>query len=207
MPSPSLLLVRHGESEGNRLRQFSRDNHIDLTERGVEQARAAGVEIGVRFAPARIVASPYHRTQRTARLLAEGMGYAGEIETEHALREREIGDLAGAPYSALYAHADYDPERFWEWRPPGGEALVDVVGRVGPVIDALLEAERQTVVVSHGGVMLAVQAHLEGAWKHPRVAANCEILVVAPDASGQWCVRSVEEHREDAGGDGGEGTG
>ena len=109
-----LLLVRHGESEGNRLRQFSRDNDIDLTERGVEQARAPGRWISDRFSPTRVVASPYYRTLRTARLLAESMGHDGSIDTEHGLREREIGALAGAPYSAMRDDPTFDQGRFWE---------------------------------------------------------------------------------------------
>jgi len=192
---------------GNRLRQFSRDNHIDLTEQGVEQARDAGRVIGARFSPGRIVASPYHRTQRTARLIAQAMGFPGTIETEPRLHEREIGELAGAPYSAMRAHPDYVAERFWEWRPPGGESLADVAARAGPVIDALLAAGEEAVVVSHGGVMLALRAHLEGTWEHGRVSGNCEILVVAADGTGSVRVRSLDEHDDVGGATDGEGTG
>ena len=202
-----LLLVRHGQSEGNRLRQFSRDNHIDLTEQGVEQAREAGVTIGARFAPTRMVASPYRRTQRTAALIAEAMGHAGEIETVPEIREREIGSLAGAPYDAMREHPEYDPARFWEWRPPQGESLLDVLGRAGPIVDGLLRDEQQTVVVSHGGVMLALRAHLTGTWGHSSVSGNCEILVVTTDASGGVQVLSAEDHDDDGSAESGEGTG
>ena len=167
-----LLLVRHGQSEGNRLRQFSRDNQIDLTGLGTEQAREAGVTIGARFAPTRMVASPYHRTQRTAAIIADAIGHAGEIETVPEIREREIGALAGAPYDAMREHPDYDPARFWEWRPPQGESLLDVVDRAGPIVDALLREDHQTVVVSHGGVMLALRSHLTGTWEHSSVSGN-----------------------------------
>ncbi len=202
-----LLLIRHGQSEGNRLRRFSPDNHIDLTDHGVEQAREAGRRIGARFEPTRIVASPYHRTQRTARLLAQAMGHRGPIDTEHDLREREIGDLAGAPYAAMAEDPAYDPGRFWDWRPPRGESLVDVIERSGPVIDALLAGGEQTVVVSHGGVMLALRAYLDGHWDHSSVSANCEILVVVANDAGGFCVRSADEHHQHVGGDTREGTG
>lgn len=207
MASARLLLVRHGESEGNRLRQFSRDNHIDLTERGVAQAREAGVAIGTRFDLRRIVASPYHRSQRTARLIAAEMCHEGPIETEHALREREIGALAGAPYSAMRAHPDYVADRFWEWRPPGGESLQDVVGRAGPVLDTLVRGEGDVLVVSHGGVMLALRAHVEGRWAHPRVSGNCEILIVSAGADGRLRVHAFDDPPEETGPGDGEGTG
>ena len=69
-----LLLVRHGESEGNFERRFSPNPHIELTERGVEQARAAGRVIRSRCAPVAIVASPTYRREdllnHAAKLLA-----------------------------------------------------------------------------------------------------------------------------------------
>ncbi len=200
-----VLLVRHGESEGNRLRQFSRDNGIDLTERGVAQARAAGAEIRERFAPTRMIASPYHRTRRTAGLIAETLGHSSPIEIEPALREREIGELAGAPYEAMRAHPEYRAELFWQWRPLGGESLEDVAGRAAPVLQAIQAAGGETVVVSHGGVMLALRAHVEGGWGGSKVSGNCEILVVEMDVSGRLRIRSLAEH--DDGPPGGEATG
>lgn len=200
-----LLLVRHGESEGNRVRRFSKDNNVQLTENGMDQARAAGRRIAARFAPRRIVASPYDRTRHTARLLAETLGYDGEIEHDHALREREIGELAGAPYEAMREHPDYDPAIWWEWRPGGGESLADVVGRAGPAVDALLAAETQTVVVSHGGVMLALRAHIDGHWEHFAVSGNCEILLVVAAHTGELRIEPLEE--SDDGSSAGEATG
>jgi len=202
-----LLLVRHGESEGNLARQFSRDNRVRLTERGMDQARSAGREIAARFAPKRIVASPYHRTQHTARLLAESLAYGGEIELEHALREREIGALAGAPYRAMREDPGYDASCWWTWRPEGGESLEDVVARVGPVVDGLLRDGPQAVVVSHGGVMLALRAHIDGHWEHASVSRNCEILLVVADAKGTLRVESIEDHAAGGARGADEGTG
>jgi broad specificity phosphatase PhoE len=179
-PSGRLLLVRHGESEGNRLRRFSLSPDIDLTERGVEQARETGRRIAAQFAPRAIVASSYHRAQRTAALIAEELGFRAEILVDPDLRERSIGDLAGHSYDSLHEHPTYDPARFWEWRPPGGESLVDVQDRAGPALDRIATAHPSgdVLVVSHGGVMLALCAHVEGAWTRLRVARNCELVVV-----------------------------
>lgn len=189
-----VILVRHGESEGNIQKRFSPDTDIDLTERGVAQARDAGTMIATRFVPARIVASPYRRALRTARLIAETLGHAGEIQIEQELRERSIGELAGSPYGAMREHSGYDPERFWEWRPPRGESLVDVHGRAVPVLERLLGHGEDIVVVSHGGTLLALCAWVEGSWARQRVADNCELLIVARDATGRLSVRSLDEH-------------
>jgi 2,3-bisphosphoglycerate-dependent phosphoglycerate mutase len=179
--------VRHGESEGNFERCFSPNPHIELTDRGIEQARAAGRRIVSVRAPLRIVSSPFRRALRTARLIAEEVSFAGEVETEHDLRERDIGELAGRPYSWMREHPAYRPDRFWEWRPAGGESLVDVQRRAAPVLERLLGAAPpvgDVVVVSHGGVMLALCAHVEGSWTRPHVARNCEVLVVERGATG-----------------------
>lgn len=176
-----LILVRHGESEGNHLRRFSVTPDIELTERGVEQAREAGRRIGAGFAPHAIVASSFRRARVTARLIAEAIGFAQPVQVEPDLRERSIGELAGQPYEAMYEHPTFDGERFWVWRPPGGESLDEVQRRAARVLDRLARAHpaRDVVVVSHGGVMLALCAWVEGAWTRPRVARNCELVVVA----------------------------
>jgi broad specificity phosphatase PhoE len=178
--SGRLLLVRHGESAGNFERCFSPNPHIELTERGIEQAHAAGRRIGADRVPARIVSSPFRRALRTAQFIADQARFTGTIETERDLRERDIGELAGRPYSWMRDHPAYRAERFWEWRPAGGESLVDVQRRAAPVLDRLLAAisSDDVVLVSHGGVMLALCAHLEGSWARPHVARNCEILIV-----------------------------
>ena len=187
--SGRLILVRHGESEGNRAQRFSPNPDIRLTDVGIEQARESGRLIARHFQPTRVVASSYHRAQHTARIIAETIGYGGEILVEPDLRERGIGELAGQPYRSMREHPEYEMSRFWEWRPAGGESLLDVQRRAAPVLVRLVEAHpgEDVVVVSHGGVMLALCAHVEGGWTRPRVARNCEVLIVthAPDAPWQ----------------------
>jgi broad specificity phosphatase PhoE len=175
-----LLLVRHGESEGNRERRFSPNPHILLTELGVEQASATAAVIQAHFRPVRIVSSPFRRARDTAQIIAETIGHAASIVVEDDLRERSIGELAGKPYSAMRNHGEYLVERFWEWRPAGGESLVDVQARASRVLDALVASHpgEDVVVVSHGGVMLALCAYVEGSWTRLKVARNCELVVV-----------------------------
>jgi probable phosphoglycerate mutase len=190
-----LILVRHGESEGNRAQRFSPNPDILLTEVGVEQARETGRAIARHFQPARLVASSYHRAQHTARIIAETIGYGGEVLIEPDLRERGIGELAGQPYRAMREHPAYEVARFWEWRPAGGESLLDVQMRAAPVLGRLVEAHpsEDVVVVSHGGVMLALCAHVEGGWARRRVARNCEVLVVTHAPGAPWRLAELSE--------------
>jgi probable phosphoglycerate mutase len=156
---------------------------VELTARGEAQARAAGRLVGARFAPVAVVASPLRRALRTAELIAAELGLDVAIEPE--LRERSYGAFAGRPYAD--ARPGFDPAAWGDWRPPGGESLVEVAVRVGAALDrvAARHAGADVVVVSHGGVMLALARHVTGDWGAGRVARNAEILV-ATHRAGAW---------------------
>ena len=151
-----LILVRHGESTGNRERIYAtRPHELALTELGEQQAREAGARIARLFAPELVVASTYVRARETARLIAEVLSLPLRIEED--LHERDLGQFRGQPYNAMSTAPDFDARRPWQWRPPQGESLEDVQARVVPVIERLAQShrERDVVVVSHGGVIIS----------------------------------------------------
>ena len=172
------ILVRHGESEGNRDRLFTHTPDVPLTGTGREQARAAAALIAGRYQPTRLVASPFLRAWQTAEVLAEVLQLT--VETDPAFREQSFGRLAGEPYEALLVDPTYHSTPRWEWRPPGGESLLDVLARVSPAFEQLAQAGdgRDIVLVSHGGVMLALWAYLAGGWEDARMTPNGGIVVV-----------------------------
>ncbi len=177
-----LILVRHGESEGNRARTFTRHSEVPITERGRDQARAAAERIARRFAPTRVVSSPFARARQTAELLAAPFGLP--LELEPAFREQSFGVFAGQPYASLARDAVGDEQPRWTWRPEGGESLSDVYARVVPAFERVA-AEcrgRETMIVSHGGVMLALCAYLTGSWEGLTVAPNAGVLLVTYSA-------------------------
>jgi len=180
-----LVLIRHGESEGNRDRVFTRTPENPLTDAGREQVRAAGEWVAARCRPAAIVSSPFVRARQTAAILAERLALAVRVEED--LREQSYGALAGQPYAALRDATDYDPARYWLWRPPGGETLVEVAARAGVALDRVAASAPgdDLVVVSHGGVMMALWRHVTGEWLMGRVARNAGLVVVEHEA-GRW---------------------
>ena len=179
-----LVLIRHGESEGNRDRTFTATPDVPMTDAGRAQVRAAAAWIAAHFRPARIVASPFARARETAAILAGRL--AVPIVVEDDLRERSYGELAGRPYSAVLESADYDPASYWLWAPPGGETLVEVAARAGAVLDRIAAAgDRDVVVVSHGAVMMALWQHVTGAWRTGKVARNAGMVIVEHE-DGHW---------------------
>lgn len=174
-----LILVRHGESVGNRDRIFSHGpSELPLTDLGREQAREAAHKIAASFRPQIIVTSPYLRARLTGQIIADILELP--VEVEDLIHERDIGHLIGKSYDVVMDDPSYDPERPWLWRPPGGESFEDVRARVGPAFDKLAQkyVGREIVVVSHGGVMMSAWAHVTGSWQGARIPPNCGIVLV-----------------------------
>ena len=172
-----LLLIRHGESEGNRDRVFTRTPEVPLTSTGRAQARATAEFVRERYAPAILVSSPFVRARQTAEII--GGVLALPLAIEEDLRERSYGDYAGMPYDT--ARDEFDPQDYWQWCPPGGESLEEVARRVGRVLDRVTARanHHDAVLVSHGGVMMALWRHVMGEWQRPgRVVRNAGIVVV-----------------------------
>ena len=185
-----LLLIRHAESEGNRDRVFTATPHVPLTDRGRRQARNAAEWMRERHAPARIVSSPYARARETAAIVGELLRLP--IAIEENLRERDYGLLAGRAYET--PRPGYERDRYWAWRPEGGETLEEVLARVGAVLDAIAEGApaEDVVIVSHGAVMMAAHRHVTGDWPPAgRVVRNAGIVVVEHEGGRYRAAREV----------------
>jgi broad specificity phosphatase PhoE len=169
-----LILIRHGESVANAERRFTHGPEEPLSERGRTEARARAEALRERIRPEALYASPFRRALDTARIIGDRFGLEPVVVEE--LREQFFGDLHGQPYDALDGVIDRAGVARWDYRPPGGESLREVAARVGPALDRIAgtHAGRDIVVVSHGGVMAAVRAYVEGAfgaapWLSPNV--------------------------------------
>ena len=173
-----LILVRHGESEGNRDRTFTQSSEVPLTATGCAQARATAGRIARHYRPTRIVASPFARAWQTAEIIGKVLRVGLQPEAE--LREQSFGVFAGQPYEVMLGDAAYHEGPRWHWRPPGGESLVDVFERAVPAFERLARGSigEEVVVVSHGGVMLALCAYVTGSWEGLTVTPNAGIVLV-----------------------------
>jgi len=180
-----LILVRHGESAGNRDRIFATSPHdLPLTELGYGQASEAGQLIAARFHPELVVSSEMLRASETARVIADVLKVPLRLQPD--LHEREIGAHRGRSYDSLLSEPDYDHERPWAWKPRGGESYEGVQARVGPILDRLAteHADNDIVVVSHGGVMTCLWAYVTGSWEGAYVPPNCGIVLLQHNARG-----------------------
>src|SRR5262245_10754700 len=92
-----LVLVRHGQSEWNLKNLFTGWKDVDLTEKGIAEAKAAGERLkkkGLKFDIA--YTSVLKRAQRTLDLMLDELGQKGlKTLKDQALNERDYGDLTG----------------------------------------------------------------------------------------------------------------
>jgi len=166
-----LVLVRHGESEWNKKNLFTGWRDVDLTEKGIAEARAAGRKLkaqGLRFDVA--FTSVLVRAQRSLDLMLEEIGQQNvPVFKDQALNERDYGDLVGLNKDD--ARAKWGAEQVHIWRrsydvaPPGGESLKDTAARVLPyyIQDMLPRVLRgdNLLVSAHGNSLRALVMVLE----------------------------------------------
>ncbi|PWW00189.1 phosphoglycerate mutase [Hoeflea marina] len=158
--SGTLVLVRHGQSEWNLKNLFTGWKDPDLTELGVEEAKAGALALkdyGLTFDVA--FTSVLIRAQHTLDLILDGIGQQGlDTIRDQALNERDYGDLSGLNKDD--ARKKWGEEQVHIWRrsydvpPPGGESLKDTGARVWPyymteILPRVLRGET-VLVAAHG---------------------------------------------------------
>lgn len=167
-----LVLVRHGQSEWNLKNLFTGWKDPDLSEKGHEEAIAAGKKLkaaGLKFDIA--FTSALKRAQHTCQHILDEMGQP-KLETikNQALNERDYGNLSGLNKDD--ARKKWGEEQVQIWRrsydvpPPGGESLRDTGARVWPyymynIQPHVLRGET-VLVAAHGNSLRALIMALEG---------------------------------------------
>jgi len=161
-----LVLVRHGQSDWNLKNLFTGWRDVDLTEKGVAEAREAGRKLktqGIKFDVA--FTSVLKRAQRTLDLMLTELGQTTiPIFKDQALNERDYGDLVGLNKDD--ARKKWGEEQVHIWRrsydvaPPGGESLKDTLARALPyyvtdILPRVLRGER-VLVAAHGNSLRAL---------------------------------------------------
>jgi 2,3-bisphosphoglycerate-dependent phosphoglycerate mutase len=161
-----LVLVRHGQSDWNLKNLFTGWRDIDLTDKGVSEAREAGRKLkaqGITFDVA--FTSVLKRAQRTLDLMLTELGQTSiPVFKDQALNERNYGDLVGLNKDD--ARKKWGEEQVHIWRrsydiaPPGGESLRDTAARVlpyyiGEILPRVLRGER-VLVAAHGNSLRAL---------------------------------------------------
>ncbi len=170
--SGTLVLVRHGQSDWNLKNLFTGWENPGLTDKGVEEAHAAGRNLkaeGLKFDVA--FTSDLSRAQKTLDIILEELGQADlPVTRDQALNERDYGDLTGLNKDD--ARAKWGEEQVHVWRrsydvaPPGGESLRDTLARSLPYYMKAIQPHvldgKTVIVAAHGNSLRSLVMAIEG---------------------------------------------
>jgi len=199
-----VLLIRHGQSEGNAERRFGGHTATPLSPRGRKQAQATAQALKDDQLTA-IYSSDLARAVETARPLARLTGLP--IDTTEAFRERSVGVMEGLTFEDA---AQRHPEEYaallrrdFEHVLSGGESYRQLLDRARNKLDEVIEQHKggRIAVFSHTGTICIMALHLMGALDAPELkpvwisSANCGITRFELRADGFVRVLAVNDTR------------
>lgn len=153
-----LYLVRHGQTDWNKLHKIQGHNDIPLNETG--KVQALKLALGMDWRPVSYVySSPLLRAKETAQAIAARQSVPVAILAD--LKEVNFGRWEGLTFKEINVT---DAERYKSWRekpvevsPPDGENREQIFRRCNHVIETLRgTAANDIAIVSHGALL----AHL-----------------------------------------------
>ncbi len=169
----NILLIRHGQSEWNKLNLFTGFKNIELSEQGIEEANKAGQNfknLDIKFNI--VFTSELKRAQETAKIILQNLDQwnflndEGKIISNINLNERDYGDLTGL--NKKETAQKFGEEQVHKWRrgysdqPPNGESLEDVVRRVTKYFEEVIKPAIQSdendniLIAAHGNSLRAL---------------------------------------------------
>jgi broad specificity phosphatase PhoE len=160
---PTILLVRHGETDWNRSGRIMGARPVPLNQTGIVQAARLALQLTA-LPTLSLYSSPMVRARQTADILGSTL-HVPVIE-EPGLSEIGVGEWEGRYWNEF----DGDPARvnyyrlIEEARAPGGETLGQVQRRaVAAVRQMVRDADaRPAVLVTHADVIRTIVAHYLG---------------------------------------------
>ena len=169
----NILLIRHGQSEWNKLNLFTGFKNVELSEQGIEEANKAGQnfkKLNLKFDL--VFTSELKRAQDTAKIILENLDQLDDLNSKSKiiesfnLNERDYGDLTGLDKKETAEK--FGDEQVHKWRrgysdqPPNGESLEDVVNRVKTFFDSdifpsINNSENNNILIAaHGNSLRAL---------------------------------------------------
>ncbi|MBF92543.1 MAG: 2,3-bisphosphoglycerate-dependent phosphoglycerate mutase [Euryarchaeota archaeon] len=165
-----LILIRHGQSVWNATNRFTGWTDVELSEKGIMEAKDAGIELsGIRIDI--VHTSDLVRAQMTADIILEHNESSSEAERRYdwRLNERNYGSLQGLNKAETAEKHGQEQVRTWrrsyDIAPPGGESLKMTADRTIPYFEEEiipnLEDGLNVLVSAHGNSLRSIVMHIE----------------------------------------------
>lgn len=148
-------IARHGQTEWSLSGQHTGTTDLELTEDGLDQARALGTRLSdVTFTC--VLTSPSKRARHTAELA----GFAEVLEVDDDLSEMRYGRAEGRTTAEM--QAEQPGWASWDGGSDGAESLEEMAPRVDRVVERLHGIEGRVLVVGHGHASRVLAARWVG---------------------------------------------
>jgi len=174
-----MILIRHGESNGNVMKKFSGFQDVELTEKGIWQAKRLAQRLK-KLKVDKVYCSDLKRAHHTAEIVFKNRGI--DIISRPNLKEMNFGIWEGCTFEEVKSKFGYGDE-FNYWMEnidvaaciPQGESLLKLNKRVMNELDGILkihdtiEKDETIAIVCHGGTIRvilvnALNMKLENMW-------------------------------------------
>lgn len=149
----TIILVRHGQTDWNRIERFRGRYDVPLNEHGLNQGGAVADRIVSRCKPKRVLTSSLIRAKKTAEIIAKKTGIA--VSIHQGLIDIDYGKWQGLTPEEVKARWP-DESRLWYEHPekvciPGGETLKEVQVRAMKAMEEICRPciSEAIVMVSH----------------------------------------------------------
>ena len=148
-----VILVRHGQTEWNRVERFRGRADVPLNEIGLAQAEATGKRVASEWQPVSAYSSPLSRAVKTAEAIARHFDLPVQIHA--GMADIDYGEWQGLTPDEV---KERWPETLYAWyhaphtaRIPGGETLDDLRTRGMAAVHELAtrHAEQTIALVGH----------------------------------------------------------
>ncbi len=204
MDATRILLIRHGQSEGNAEGRFGGHTATPLSPRGRRQAEATARALFAEKLSV-IYSSDLPRAVETAMPLARLTGL--DVEQASAFRERSVGVMEGLTFEEAAAQ---HPEQYaalirrdFEHVLLGGESYRQMLDRAVSRLDLIIKQNRgaSVAVFSHTGTICILTLHLMGALDAPSLrpvwvaTSNCGITRIELRRDGFVRVQAINDTR------------
>ena len=186
-----ILLVRHGETEMNRVGRFQGHTDAELGEKGIAQAEKLRNCLAAEKIDA-VYSSDLKRASVTAEIIASR--HRKKVITCPKLREIKYGDLEGMVYADIQRRYPEIAEFFTGNIPllkfPGGESVAQFKKRIERFLDRLksLNSDQTILIVAHGGTIRLIICSLLGIdlkhWRQIQLDnASLSIVTIYPQVT------------------------
>jgi probable phosphoglycerate mutase len=160
-----IYLVRHGETEWNRIHRFQGRSDVPMNREGEKQARALAKALKDKPFAA-IYTSPLIRAVETASIIKE-YHHSVHMITEEGFIEMNLGDFDGMDARSWAAQYP-EFQSVWQKHPasveiPGGESLKQVQARALDTLERITRnhpADAVLLICSHNFVILTILCHV-----------------------------------------------